>query len=130
VTTFHSALFDSIYKEDIYLPAQPPTIVIDQLWETIENEERVLLSKILAAVKHSLDSVTIKYQPTLDLSHWNEKPHRIIYFGKPVNGIALYDVLDTQGAAVVCSEKLKDLLKNDEAKKKLWQALKKQFTLI
>lgn len=130
MTEFNSALFDSIYREDIYLPSPPPTVVIDQPWETIEKEERVLLSKILAAVKHSLDSVTIKHQPSLDLSQWIEKPRRVIYFGKPINGIALYEVLDTQGAAVVCAEKLKDLIKNDEAKKKLWQALKKQFTLI
>lgn len=127
MTDFDTVLFDSIYKEDVYSPAASPTIVIDQPWETIEKEERVLLSKILAAVKHSLDSVTIKHQPSLDLSPWKEKPRRVIYFGKPINGIALYEVLDTHGSMVVCAEKLKDLIKNDEAKKKLWQALKKQF---
>lgn len=126
---FSPALFDSVYREELYEPSVPPTVVIDQPWDTIGNEERVLFSKILGAVRHSLHSINLKQQATLDLSQWSQKPSRVIYFGKPVHGIALYEVLESNGVAIVCAEKLSDLLKNDESKKRLWQALKKQFSI-
>jgi DNA polymerase III psi subunit len=95
----------------------------------ITSQEKVLLEKILTAIRHSLNSVTIKYQKSLDLSVWSEKPSHLIYFGVPVNGVPLYDLVQANGVSIVASERLQNLGANEEARKKLWQVLKKQFSV-
>ncbi len=122
-------LLHSIFTEDLFAVSAPPAVVIDQPWETIPAPEKLLLEKILAAIKQSFHSVAIKYQAPFDLSTWSGKPSRVIYFGKPVKGIPLYEVVEADGVAVVASETLASLLQQDEARKKLWQALKKQFSI-
>ncbi|GHN01953.1 hypothetical protein WSM22_34420 [Cytophagales bacterium WSM2-2] len=124
-----TALFESIFSEQLYTVNTAPTIVITQPWEKIEIEERTLLSKILSALRLSLETVSIKYQPSLDLSHWAQKPKHLIYFGEPVKGLPQYEVVEANGVSIVISESLKDLLPNDATRKKLWLALKKQFSV-
>ena len=125
----NSILFESIFSEQLFSVAVAPTIVINQPWEKISHEERNLLSKILGAIRLSLDSVSIKHQPTLDLSAWIEKPKHLIYFGEPVKGLQPYEVVEANGVSIVISESLSSLLQNDPSRKKLWQALKKQFSI-
>ncbi len=125
----NSVLFESIFSEQLFSVAVAPTIVINQPWEKIGNEERNLLSKILGAIGRSLDSVSIKHQSTLDLSVWVEKPKHLIYFGDPVKGLQPYEVVEANGVSIVISESLSTLLQNDPSRKKLWQALKKQFSI-
>ena len=122
-------LFDSLFTEGLFAISSSPTVILDQPWETISAAEKVLLEKILTAIKHSLNSITIKYQDPFNLSLWNEKPHRIVYFGKPVKGIPLYETVEANGVFVVASDKLSHLSGNEEARKKLWLALKKQFSV-
>lgn len=124
-----SVLFESIFSEQLFAVTTPPTIVINQPWEKIGIDERNLLAKILGAIRLSLDSVTIKYQSNLDLSAWSQKPNHLIYFGEPVKGLQQYEVVEANGVSIVISESLKDLLQNDASRKKLWQALKKQFAI-
>jgi DNA polymerase III psi subunit len=124
-----SILFDSIFTEQLFHIPVKPTVVVNQPWEKIGNDERILLSKILGALRLSIDSVTIKYQTSLDLSSWTEKPKQLIYFGSPVKGLQQYEVIDANGVSIVTSESLNDLLQNDQARKQLWQALKKQFSV-
>lgn len=124
-----SVLFESLFSDQLFAVPSRPVIVINQPWEKIGPEERILLSKILAAIKLSIDAVTIKSQTSLDISSWPQKPKSLIYFGDPVKGILQYEVIEANGVSVVASENLKDLLKNDAARKKLWQALKVQFAI-
>ena len=124
-----SILFESIYQEQLFSVAMPPTIIVNQPWEKITNEERTLLSKILGALRLSLESVSVKHQTTLNLSHWIQKPKHLIYFGDPVKGIQQYEVIDANGVSIVTSESLSDLQKNDASRKKLWLALKQQFSI-
>ena len=125
----NSIVFDTIFAEQIFSIESPPTIVLNQSWEKIGNDERILLSKILGAIRQSLDSVTIKHQETLDLSGWSKRPERVIYFGNSIKGLTQYEVIEADGVSIVTSESLKDLQQKDDAKKKLWQALKKQFSI-
>jgi len=125
----NSVLFESIFVEGLFAITPSPTIILDQPWGNITSGEKTLLEKILAAVKHSLNSVAIQYQDSLDLSVWIEKPQRVIYFGKPVKGIPLYEAVEANGVIIVASENLKDLSSNEDSRKKLWQALKKQFSV-
>lgn len=122
-------LFESIFTEELFAISPSPTIILDQPWATITSAEKALLEKILAAIKRSLNSVAIQYQDSLDLSAWVDKPQQVIYFGKPVKGIPLYEAVVANGVTIVASESLRDLSANEEARKKLWQALKKQFSV-
>ena len=124
-----SVLFESIYAEQLFSVAVPPTVILNQPWEKISNDERILLAKILGALRLSLDSISIKYQSTLDLSSWIQKPKRVIYFGDPVKGLQQYEVIEANGVSIVTSQGLSDLLKNDASRKKLWLALKQQFSV-
>lgn len=125
----HPILFETIFTEELFHVPTPPVVIIDQPWEMTTSSERILLEKILTAIKQSLHSVTINYQPSLNLADLIIKPRHVIYFGQPVKGIPLYDVVEANGIALVASENLKDLAQNDEARKKFWQALKKQFSV-
>lgn len=124
-----SVLFDSIFSEQLFVVQPQPVIVINQPWKSITADERLLLTKILAALKLSLESVTIKYQPALDMSSWTQKPEKVIYFGDLVKGIAQYELIEANGVSIVASESLTGLSKNDSSRKKLWQALKMQFSV-
>jgi len=122
-------LLDFLFPEGLMVVAPAPTIIIDQPWDTITAAEKTLLEKILTAIKQSLNSVTITYQGTFDLSAPNPKPDHIIYFGKLVKGIPLYEAIDANGVKIVASESLYHLSNHEEARKKLWLALKKQFSV-
>jgi hypothetical protein len=120
-------IIESTYHEELYLIQQKVTVVIPVQWIEVKDEEKVLLSKILSAVKQSLDSVVIKHQPLFDLSSWLEKPERVICFS-PAEGLPKYEVLPAQGLSVIISLPLSELITNDEAKKKLWGGLKAMFS--
>lgn len=122
-------LFDTLFTEGLLITSPSPMIIMDQPWETITTAERTLLEKILTAIKQSLNAITIRYQDTLDLSSLPEKPRHVVYFGKPVKGIPLYDAVAANGVAIVASENLAHLATHEEARKKLWLALKKQFSV-
>jgi hypothetical protein len=120
-------IFATTYPEELYLIQPRVTVVIPVAWVEVKEEEKVLLSKILNAVKQSLDSVVIRQQPHLDLSEWAEKPERVLCFS-PAEGLPKFEVLPAQGTSVIVSLPLPELITNDEAKKKLWAGLKVMFS--
>jgi hypothetical protein len=120
-------IFETTYPEELYLIQPRVTVVIPVAWVEVKEEEKVLLSKILNAVKQSLDSVVIRQQPHLDLSEWAEKPERVLCFS-PAEGLPKFEVLPAQGTSVIVSLPLPELITNDEAKKKLWAGLKVMFS--
>jgi hypothetical protein len=120
-------IFETTYPEELYLIQPRVTVVIPVAWMEVKEEEKVLLSKILNAVKQSLDSVVIRQQPHLDLSVWAEKPERVLCFS-PAEGLPKFEVLPAQGTSVIVSLPLPELIINDEAKKRLWAGLKVMFS--
>jgi DNA polymerase III psi subunit len=119
-------IFESTYQEEVYLIHPQVVVVIPVEWAAVKEDEKVLLSKILSAVKLSLDSVVIWQQPHLDLSTWAEKPKKVLCFSA-AEGLPKFEVLPAQGTLVLASLPLQELLKDDEAKKKLWAGLKQLF---
>ncbi|HCZ36308.1 MAG TPA: hypothetical protein DHV26_10335 [Cytophagales bacterium] len=119
----------AIYTEEIYSIALQPTVILTKPWAEVTLGEREQLSKILTALKLSLERVTILYQPKLDLAALIIKPERVIYFGPLPAGLTHYEFIEAQGVALVASEGLDQLLTNDPARKKLWAALKQLFSL-
>lgn len=120
---------NAIYTEELYSIAAQPTVILTKPWAEVQPAEREQLSKILTALKLSLERVTILYQAKLDLAALIIKPERVIYFGPLPAGLTHYEFMEAQGIALVASEGLDQLLTNDPARKKLWAALKQLFSL-
>ena len=119
--------FEATYPEDLYLIAPKVTVVLPVPWAEVKEEEKALLFKILTAVKLSLDAVVIRQQPKFDLSTWAEKPAKVLCFAQ-ADGLAKNELLVAGPTSVIVSLPLAELVKEDEAKKKLWGALKQMFS--
>ena len=122
-------LSSNTYSEDIYLLPELVTIVVEKPWVNISIEERVQLSKILNALKLSLEKVRVSFQTDLDLNKLIGHPSYVIVFGLTLKGVNLYEPITIKDTRLVMSESLSALLTNDDAKKKLWLALKPMFGL-
>ena len=122
-------LSSNTYSEDIYLLPELVTIVVEKPWVNISIEERVQLSKILNALKLSLEKVRVSFQTDLDLTNLIGHPSYVIVFGLTLKGVNLYEPITVKDTRLVMSESLSALLTNDDAKKKLWLALKPMFGL-
>jgi DNA polymerase III psi subunit len=120
--------FKTTYTEEVYSIPPPPTVVLGSPWNELKQEQQILLSKILQSVKLSLDAVRIVHQTTLDLSCWNEKPHRLLAFVAPPKGVSLYEIIQTGETAVIFADPLEVLHADDGSKRKLWNALKSLYT--
>lgn len=125
----NSVLFESIFTEQLYNSAYTATVIISNPWSAVGADERALLSKILSAVRLTIDSVIIKHQVNFDLSEMKINSSKVIYFGNAVNGLPIYENINANGLSIVMSQNLTELLTNDDAKKRLWLALKKQFSV-
>ncbi len=119
--------FKTIYGEEVYSIPLPVTVIIGIPWSDIKEDQRQLLSKILLAIKQSLESVRILVIPQFDLSSYKEKPSRILAFVAPPKGLASYEVVQTGDTSVIFSEALDALITDDASKRKLWAALKLMF---
>jgi hypothetical protein len=119
----------TIYTEELYSLVAAPTVVLTKPWDTLNDAEREQLVKILSALRLPMEKVTIKFQPTFNLSVWNEKPEKLIYFGDLPAGIRYYEVIQVNGVSLVASESLEALLVNDPARKQLWVALRQLFSI-
>jgi len=122
-------VFDTTYQEEIFQIKPKSVVVINEVWEKLGEKERELLSKIIAALKISIDSITIVSQPTLDITSFAGKANKLIYFGDSPVGISRYEVLESGDLPFVCSENLTQLIDNEASRKQLWIALKRLFTV-
>jgi len=123
------ALTPFTFSEDIYLLPELVTIVLEKPWASVSMEEQAQLSKILNALKLSLDQVRITVQEQLDLIKLIGQPNHVIVFGLALKGVNPYEFITVKDTRLVMSEGLSALLTNDDAKKKLWQALRPMFGL-
>ena len=118
---------ENIFLEEIYQVPPKTAIIISNAWSEVKDDQRLLLSNILLAVKLSLDSVRIIHQPQFDLMTLGEKPTRMIAFLAPPKGLALYEVIHTRETSVVFSEPLENLNSDEGAKRNLWSSLRALF---
>jgi DNA polymerase III psi subunit. len=122
-----ASLHEAIFTEELFLIPPKVTVVIDRPWSKVIQEERILLEKILGALKLSTDKVRIlNLELTSDFNF--DTSEKIIAFGKPYSGGPFYEVIALGTIPMVTSESLDKLITNDEAKKQLWQALKRLFS--
>jgi DNA polymerase III psi subunit len=119
----------TIFTEELYRIAPRPVVILTKPWPAVLPAEIEQLSKILSALKLSLERVTILYQQKFDFTSLVIKPERVIYFGPLPAGLTHYECIEAQGVKIVASEDLGQLLTNDPARKRLWIALKQLFAL-
>ncbi len=122
------SLLDAIFSEEIFLIPAKVTVVIDRPWKLVSSEEKILLEKILGALKLSVDKVSVLNVALTDLELPSDKVEKIISFGVPFSGAPHYEVSSLGPIPMVISDSLDKLLTNDESKKMLWQALKRLFS--
>lgn len=115
-----------IFTEEIYL-IRKTTLIFSEPWEQIADTDKVLLEKILQAVKLSLQDVAVVHQAVLNLGSLAIPPRKVIYFGTPVTGLTQFEVLVVNGMSVVISPPLSTLHNDAASKGKLWSALKALF---
>lgn len=114
-----------LFNEELY--AVPPivTIIINKPWESISEEHRTLLSKIMGAVKVGLASGRIIQRESISLDELRAiGSQKILLFGPhcPINP---YEHVQAQGFSIIRADELEGL--DDAKKKSLWLALKTMF---
>ena len=120
--------FETIFQEAVYQVDPPLTIIIDCPWSELNEDQRLLLNKILKAIGRALEGVNIVQQSTFNLAVFPQKPSHVIAFMTPPKGLAPYEAIVSGGTSVVFSDALAILNKDDDAKRKLWNTLKTLFS--
>ena len=115
-----------IFTEELYL-IRRTTLIFSQPIETITEQDRSLLDKILQAVKLTYNDVTVVHQATLDLGALAVRPRRVLYFGNPVTGLSPFEVISVDGSSIVLAPALSALHSDPASKQKLWTALRTLF---
>lgn len=116
-----------IYTEELYSLPQRVIVLIPVSWETVPEDQVVLLGKILGSVRLSLAGAQILCREKVDLSELKVfNPSAVISFGTALKPASeLYTASETDGIRIIQSEPLSSL--NDATKKSLWNALKAAF---
>lgn len=117
---------ESIFQEDLYKLPPRILVVIDRPWREISMAERELLQKILSAIRLTTDGVQILSGTQLDTGIIS-CAKSIISFGWNPEGKSLFEPSTLHETPSIYSHSLSQLLSDDEAKKKLWQGLKRLF---
>jgi hypothetical protein len=118
---------ESLYTEELYQLPGKMLIVLPRPWEEVTEDEKILLSKILGAVKLSLASVQIVTRQEFSATDFDIfSPRCIIAFGSNLKGsLNKYEIINTGNSAVILADELRQL--NDLTKRNLWLALKQVF---
>lgn len=124
----HPAEAPLIFNESIYKINANVTVLLSRDWSEISSEERTLLSKILAALRLSLDAVQVITGTDFSFEDWASPPSKLIVFGEAF-GLTLYTETTFKGIPTVAAEDLNVLLANENTRKQLWLALKSLFKL-
>jgi uncharacterized protein YbaR (Trm112 family) len=116
-----------LYQEEIYKVKSKVLIIIPRPWEQLQEDETLLLQKILNAVKLSTASVQIVTKKEFNIQEFNSyQPSFIIAFGAVLkNSDKRYENLLIDGIPILVSDELRQL--DDIKKKNLWTTLKQAF---
>jgi hypothetical protein len=120
-------MLEQTFTEELYHLKPRVIVLIPDPWHEVEKQDVELLTKILQAVKISLDGVQVISKSTLDLQELSVyAPESVLSFGTPiVQAKTNYEISRHNGMQILVADKLSVL---DEVKKKiLWASLKQMF---
>lgn len=122
-----ASILESLYQEEIYRMPSRVLIILPGPWEELREEDRTVLTKMLAAVKLSLASVQIITKKEFTIGELESfAPSKVLAFGSRLQTASpLYEKLIVDGVPVILAEDLRVL--DDAKKKSLWGALKVMF---
>lgn len=122
-----ASILESLYQEEVYRIPSRVLIILSGPWEDLREEDRTVLTKMLAAVKLSLASVQIIAKKEFAISELGSfAPSKILAFGARLQQASpLYEKLVVDGVPVILAEDLRSL--DDAKKKSLWGALRVMF---
>ena len=118
---------ESLYQEELYLIPGKVLIVLAKSWPLVTDDERVVLSKMLGALKLNLATVQVLALPAFSLNDITcFGPSKILCFGVlPAEVSNLYELATVDNTMIIAAEAIDKL---DDAKKKtLWLELRKMF---
>ena len=123
---------EHLYQEELYVLRPKVLVIIPMQWDSLPEDDQVLLSKILTFVKTSLSSVQVLALRDADINDLEiYQPSRILAFGGTIKvlgkNIPSYQAHRHNGIAILQADSLDQL---DAVKKKnLQNALKEMFEL-
>lgn len=118
-----------LYQEELYRFSCDTLVVIPKPWEGLGQEEKDLLEKILKAVKVGLAGAQIIHEPHLTAAKLIQLgPRHALVLGATLdNPVADGEIIAIGNTRLVRAAALDEL--NDGAKKVLWSALRKMYSL-
>ena len=125
----YSNPIEQLYQEELYNVGPKVLVIIPTPWDTVTEEDQLLLSKILVFIKQTLSSVQILTLQDADVSSLIYRPMRIIAFGSRISfsgqTLESYKLFTADQISILQVDSLSEL---DQAKKKILQtALKDMF---
>ena len=120
-------LLENLYSEELYKIQGKVLVVMSKPWSKVQDDERILLGKILGAVKLSLSSVQIVDRSEFAVADFRAyRPSCIIAFGAALkNSSKMYEKVTHEGTSIVVADELGQL--DDLRKRNLWLTLKQVF---
>lgn len=124
-----TSVIESLYQEDLYQIPSRVLIILSRSWEEHTEDERAVLSKMLAALRLSLPAVQIITRKDFTVEDLAPlAPTKVLALGAVFKtSDKVYEHLTVNGVSVIAAEAINKL--DDLKKKNLWIALKKMFGL-
>jgi hypothetical protein len=114
-----------LFNEEVYTIPPIVTIVINKPWNSVSEDHKALLAKILGAVKVGLSSARVVCREAVTMDDLKAiEGQRILLFGTQAQ-INPYEHVQAQGFSVIRADEFAAL--DDAKKKSLWLALKTMF---
>lgn len=122
-----ASVLENLYTEELYQVPSKVIVVIPKPWKEITEDERLVLSRMLVAVKLSMAAVHIVVKPQFSLEDFAAfPPKKVLAFGASFNSSSkLCELLTMNGTSLILADALGQL--DDAKKKSLWQALRQMF---
>ena len=124
----NQATLTHLFQEELYKIPPRVLVILAREWETYSQDDKTLLTKILASVRLSPNAVQLAVQNTLSLpaiALYN--PAKVLVFGSSGADIKPYEASQIHGFWLIKADDLNQL--DDTKKKNLWLALKTMFGL-
>lgn len=119
--------YEFLYTEELYQAAGTLVIVVNEPWETLRDEDKILLEKILGSVKVAISGVQVIHTAATSLASLQVyNASKVISFGATIHeSTSAYTCHKTENVAFIVCEPLSAL--DDAKKKSLWAALRQMF---
>ncbi len=118
---------ESLYQEELYQVPSRVLIVISKPWEEHGDEERTVLTKMLAAVKLNLSAVQFLVLKSFALEDVAAlAPPKVLVFGTTFSSSPkIYEHIVLNGTSIIVADAIENL--DDQKKKNLWGGLRQMF---